>query len=512
MDTALLEQARRIATLTDSRVQLTIPSVLAEGETFSLRISCMGPDALPMETFNNTMVFEECVGVDGLPGSVALTPDDHGALTVDGLRAVGPDIVVIRARVENTGMHGGDPVVQSNPSWVFSDPPWRVFWGDIHVHTVSSNCWPWSCKDPAFCYAYARDVTHLDFAAAADHLRGIALEEGRWERLQELVSAYDAPGSFVPILAFESSHAKGFGGDNNVYYRDMAAPYFWPDRDDMRGYAPKVHLKELWQWLDSTGTAYMTIPHHTARMAKNRTFDEPYYDAEREPLFEIYSGWGSSETPPPNGFPLAGGNSSEKAYYVDALRAGCRYGVIASSDDHSTLPGGQHRHRCSPLAFKTLTGCHHQGLAAVRARELTRESLWDALQNRSTYATTLARSLVDMRMGDLSMGQEAQVSSGDPLRASRDIEVDLTVVKGREGGVSVTLVRNGDPIATETVPAAEATSSKARVTFHDDDPLDRIAIRGAQHNPDPFVAYYVRVQTGDMFTQWTSPVWVRLGG
>lgn len=508
MDTALLTRARQIATLTDTRLQLTIPSVLAQGETFALRISCMGPDALPREDFGNRLVFEQCTGVTGLPESVALRPADGGTITVEGLEAVGPAAILMRARVEGTGMLGGDPVVSSNPAWVFDDPPYRVFWGDIHVHTTMSNCWLWSCKEPELCYAYARDITHLDFAAAADHLRGIASEEGRWERLRQLVEHYDAPGAFVPLLAFESSHAKGFGGDNNVYFRDKSAPYFWLDRDDMRGIEPRVHLRELWQWLDSLGQPYMTIPHHTARAAKNRTFDEPYYDARREPLFEIYSGWGSSEMPPPNGFPLAGGNSDEQAYFVDAIRNGCRYGVIASSDDHSTLPGGQHRHRGAPLGCKTLTGTHHQGLAAVRATSLTRESLWDGMRARRTYATTLARTLVDMRIGDASMGDELRVPARDPMRAMRRIEVDVAVVHGQERGASATLMRNGEAIARREVPDSENEAGRATVVFEDGEPLERVAIRDAQHHPEPFVAYYVRIETGSSFTQWTSPIWL----
>ncbi len=507
MNTALLEHARRIATLTDTRLQLTIPSVLAEGEAFALRVSCMGPDALPRDDFTNRLVFEHCTGVEGLPDAIAMTPADHGLVTVDKLSATGPEMVHIRARVEGTGMYGGDPIVESNPAWVFKDPPYRIYWGDIHVHTLMSNCWPWSCKDPEFCYAYARDVTHLDFAAAADHLRGIAAEDGRWERLQQLIAAYDRPGRFVPLLAFESSHAKGYGGDNNVYFRDMRAPYFWLDRDDMRGNAPKVHLRKLWQWLDTLDTPSMTIPHHTARVAKNRTFDEPYHDPRREPLFEIYSGWGSSETPPPNGFPLAGGNSEEQAYFVDAIRNGCRYGVIASSDDHSTLPGGRHRHRGAPLGLKSLSGTHHQGLAAIQARELTRESLWEAMRARKTYATTLTRTPIDMRIGDGRMGDEMRVGTHDPLRRARRIEVDLSVVYGQQRGAAAVLVRNGEPIARRETPA---DAGKATIVFEDSDPLERVAVRDAQHHPAPFVAYYVRVQTGGGFTQWTSPVWLDL--
>ncbi len=179
----------------------------------------------------------------------------------------------------------------SNPAWVFRAPPYRVFWGDLHVHTRFSNCHAWRCLDPEWCYQYAREVALLDFVAPADHLRGIASDAVRWPRLQELARRCNRPREFVTFLAFESSHAQGFGGDNNVYFADDDAPYFWLERDDMRGYAPKVHLQQLWQQMDATGKEYFTVPHHTGRAAKYRAWNEAYYDAAREPLFEIYSSW-----------------------------------------------------------------------------------------------------------------------------------------------------------------------------------------------------------------------------
>ena len=258
MEQHLLEEARRVGVLCSVNLHLVIPSVLAEGQTFALRISAVGADALPVVGFRHRLVFEECVGVDGLPPSIVYSSDDGQSLKIDGLSAVGPEVAVVRARVENTGCYGGDPVVASNPAWVFPEPPYRIYWGDLHVHTSYSNCNRWSCLDPEFCYQYAREISFLDSAAACDHLRGIAAEGPRWSRLQQLVAQYDQPGRFVPFLAFESSHAKGFGGDNNVYYRDVTGPMFWPDRDDMHTIAPRVHLRELWEFLSSTAQGRST--------------------------------------------------------------------------------------------------------------------------------------------------------------------------------------------------------------------------------------------------------------
>lgn len=502
MDPDVLAAGREAARLATRRLQLTIPSVLAAGEEFDLRIAVFAPDFLPDDDFDAEIVFGGSAGVEKLPRSVRLAKGSGGMAAVEGLRAAGAGAAVVRGDVAGTIAK-----VQSNPAWVFDEPPFRVYWGDLHVHSTYSNCHAWACRDPRFAYEFARGPAHLDFAAVADHLRGITSEPDRWDRLRELARAYDEPGRFVPFLAFESSHRRGFGGDNNAYYRGFDGPYFWVDRQDMRGNNPAVPLEELWRFLDGTGEACFTAPHHTGRAGKYRSFGDAVYDAQREPLFEVYSAWGSSEMRHSR-FPLSGGNTDEPAYFVDALQAGCRYGVIASSDDHTTLPGGESRNWNTPLAGQGLNGYHHMGLAAVRADELTRASLWQAMVARSTFGTTFARTLVDVRLGELAMGQEARVGRRDALRKRRRIDVGL--LPARHGEVHVVLMRNGEEFQRQTLPGDRPPQAVEAVAFTDADDLDAVAIREAPFHPAPFVVYYVRVEMPSLQTQWTSPIWLDL--
>ena len=494
MDPRILAEAREAVLWTTWRLQLTIPSVLAAGEEFCLRITAFAPDGLPSSEFDREIVFEASPGVEGLPASTCFSPRDGGHVAIGGLRALGPERAFVVARPK-----GCPAQVRSNPAWVFDDPPYRLYWGDLHVHTTYSNCSAWACKDPEFCYAYARDATHLDFAAAADHLRGIASDERRWPRLQELVRQYDSPGRFVPFLGFESSHKTGFGGDNNAYFLGADAPYFWPDREDMRGTSPEVTLRQLWDFLDATGEEYITIPHHTGRAGKYRSFADAVYDPDREPIFEIFSMWGSSESRW-NLFPLYAGNSDEPCYFRDALKAGCRYGVIASSDDHRTLPGGEGKGR-QPTGLLRLGTYVHHGLAAMRAQVLTRRSLWRAMRQKSCYATTLARALLDVQIGDVSMGQAAHVSRGDPLWKTRNVRVDFFTTE--PGSADVILLRNGEEIACE-----RWTPEHPSIVLVDEQPLEDVVLRDAPFHPEPFVVYYVRAQNPFHQTQWSSPIWL----
>ena len=497
-----LEEARTVARMTGRRLRLRIPSVLATGETFCLRLSLTGPDGLPADDFGHTLRFEDCAGVAGLPETFRFEPGSPTG-EVTGLRAVGPTTAVIRARVEGTGRLGGDPFVTANPAWVFNEPPYRLFWGDIHFHTRYSDCSGWRCLDPEWCYRYARDITLLDFAAAADHLRGIVADKKRWPRLQTLAREYHDPRRFVTFLAFESSHAHRYGGDNNVYYLDDDSPHFWLDREDMSAISPKIHLRELWEQLDATGKPYFTVPHHTGRAGKFRTWEEDYYEPGKEPLFEIYSSWGSSEMRHSR-FPISGGNNDAPSYFVDALKAGARFGVIASSDDHASLPGEPHQHRIEPYRLPALVSAPHQGLAAVRAPELTREALFHAMRNRDAYATTLALSLVDMRIGDTSMGREARADAA--LRRKREVRVSFTLHEAYS--CRVTLMRNGEELAGRSLLGKELTTAANEVVFEDPEPLERVALKDTRFHPGPFAVYYVRIEDNHGFHQWTSPIWI----
>ncbi|MFP4105620.1 MAG: hypothetical protein ACLFVU_05940 [Phycisphaerae bacterium] len=46
--------------------------------------------------------------------------------------------------------------------------------------------------------------------------------------------------------------------------------------------------------------------------------------------------------------------------------------------------------------------------------------------------------------------------------------------------------------------------------FVDETPLEEIAIRDAKYRPEPFAVYYVRIETANFQTQWTSPIWLDL--
>ncbi len=295
------------------------------------------------------------------------------------------------------------------PIRVHATPPaQRVYWGDLHSHSddskdgIGHNSW-----------AFARDVTRLDFYATTEHGiddgGGDSISPSEWDRNIADVKRYYEPGRFVSLLGYECSLPTGH---HNVIYRGVEGQP-WPEH--------RVRTtSRLWELLDANNA--ITIPHHLGILWGGRdapvtgpelqpiltgggaagaklTWTDPHNPALR-PLLEIYSAHGQSEFFD-RADPLAyesvkytGARSAEGPHYArDAWAAGLPMGVIASSDDHEAHPG-----------------LPHFGLAAVYAPELTRDAIFDALRTRHSYATTGTRMLLEFSAAGVHMGEETKAS------------------------------------------------------------------------------------------------------
>lgn len=101
------------------------------------------------------------------------------------------------------------------------------------------------------------------------------------------------------------------------------------------------------------------------------------------------------------------------------------------------------------------------------------------------------------------MGEQAHIDRSDPMRKQRQIHVRLSVTNPTQ--LSVILLRNGQEIAHQETEIVETITD---VIFEDNDIIDEIAIREAPFHPEPFVAYYARIEDPTNQTQWTSPIWI----
>ncbi|MCR9106406.1 MAG: DUF3604 domain-containing protein [Gammaproteobacteria bacterium] len=285
-----------------------------------------------------------------------------------------------------------------------------------------------------------RNVKGLELYANSPEVRAIAMNA--WQLMVATADAHYEPGVFTTLVGYEwSSMPEGQNLHRNVLYRDTnvpALPFSSLDSENP---------EDLWDALDqqrAQGKVVMAIPHN-ANVSNGLMYERTQADGSpmtaeyaqqrmrNEPLSEIMQIKGTSETHPLLSdedqfadFEIMSAQLSATASYSDprgsyardALRAGIefahtegfnpyRFGVIGSSDSHnasSSVQEDQH-HGKLPLMDGTaglrlaksifMPGSLHRtrdwgaaGLAGVWAQENTRESVFDALARKETFATS----------------------------------------------------------------------------------------------------------------------------
>jgi hypothetical protein len=445
---ARLEDSPRLDILGGPAVRLhaVAPSIIQVGEELFLVVA-------PLDAFGHLAT--------GFAGPVTLASGDRMADL-----PVSEGIARRRLRLSAPGMQrvavaAGDLRAESNPILVQPDPPsFNLYWGDIHGHSTLSD----GLRSPDDYYGYARQVARLDFAALTDHERAWGAkgpDPRQWDEMRRKAVEYYEPGRFVTFSAYEWT--SGRYGHKCVYYLTDDQPLFtaWDPASD----TPARLYAAL------RGRPAMVITHHPA--GGPAAADLAAIDPAWEPLVEIYSCHGCSETPGV-GRPLW--RRPDGGFYVqEALDRGYRFGIIAGSDTHTSDPG-------NPLpAHPLFPHPHRVGLMAVYATALRREALWEALWARRVYGTTGERILLDFRINGHGMGEEVVLSAPPVLRAQ---------VAGTAPLARVELIRNGD-----VVLAQQANGPDLTFTWQDDD----VSLG----------YYYLRVTQADGEMAWSSPIWLK---
>lgn len=275
------------------------------------------------------------------------------------------------------------------------------------------------------------------------HIEGLEpVMQDAWRAIIEAAEAHNDPGRFTSFIAYEYSSMPG--GQNlhrNVIFRGSGVidtPYSSVESENP---------EDLWSVLEqerAKGNDNLAIPHNgnasNGLMYDRKTYNGAELDADyaarrmaNEPLSEIFQVKGSSETHPDLSpqdpfaahelfttiFNPAGDTGKVPGSYArDALRTGIQYrqkqgfnpyrfGVIGSSDSHNgTLADEEDNfHGKQPLmdgsagqrlgnlfllpdSVRRTGQWGSQGLAAVWAHENTRDSIFEALRRKETYATT----------------------------------------------------------------------------------------------------------------------------
>jgi hypothetical protein len=267
----------------------------------------------------------------------------------------------------------------------------------------------------------------------------------------------------VTIWGYEWAESVPGRLDRNIYFHDEEDPIpeGWPRT-----------IEEFWKSIekaygDNRDRRVIVGPHMFTYQTQCRPWYETW-DPRYERFVEIYSQHGMSEFFG-NPRPLAAGKVQEGFFMQDGLKAGRRFGIIASSDTHNTRPGRSGRMRYSG------------GLVAFLAKDLTRESIWDAFWNRRVYAATNDRVFIDFTIDGHPMGEEF-VATGKPrIRYA---------VHGCDDDFTVHLLRNNTEIRETAAKGESVAEEFTDETF------------------DSGSWYYLRVVQANGEWAWSSPIWV----
>ncbi len=340
----------------------------------------------------------------------------------------------------------------------------RIFFGDIHWHTVFSD----GDFEIDKMYKNAVEDNYLDFTACTDHgelLDGISTIFGgvrewdviktfiekllgfsEWQVMKDKCIEYYDPGSFTTLLGFEWTAAQwSLGGKEwtpngwedvghiNFYYRDV-----YPEAREFAFYQKLNYdsiLKTMAKEHDK-GLLNIGYPHHPLGRASSYNFttnftflaDEIKHKCCRDKILrgvEVFSRWGNSIGEFTPGVPwLWPYNLSQFTNQTDSwVENACwewsndelkdqKFVFIASSDTHDYDRPGSAEFDVSYLGKPS-------GIVAVYAVHNTRAEVWDGLNNCNSYATQLLKIRANVRLdGNFCNGRWINCSSPLKIRIS----------------------------------------------------------------------------------------------
>ena len=329
--------------------------------------------------------------------------------------------------------------------WLKSVENLQVYYGDLHNHCnvgyghgSAEDAFhnarlqlDFVCITP---HAYWHDIPRDEERLApvvAYHENGFERAAARWPHFKELVRRHHRDGEFVTFLGFEW-HSRHYG-DHNIYFKGDEGEII--RADDMN--TLRAALREV----KARGVDVMLVPHHIGYKAGYRGINWAEFNSEFIRLVEIMSMHGASERPTmPNRYLHTMGPLDWESSLQYGLAQGHMVGVVGSTDHHSAHPGS-----------------YGHGRVAVWAEDLTRESIWQALRARRTYALTGDRIRLEVMLNGVPMGAVA------PAGDERKIEIS---VQGGDTLDYVEIVHNNQTIHRWNPSLSVDTSLPAEIKLY----------------------------------------------
>ena len=431
-----------------------------ESRSHDLRIFAVDQLRNPVESFDGEVRLQADGNVSELPETVAL---DEGQAQ---LRVAPTEVVRIRAVDSERGIKGrSPPLVPTRPG-----QPIPRF-GDIHFHCRYSHD---GDRELADAYTYAKNWLNLDFAGVSDHTPG----PKDWQTTLE-VNDRVTDDEFIALHGWEWSARSGHA---NIYLRDATVPAGpdvsdpddWPSFGHFDPDDPRPHD------VDWPADA-LVVPHHTNAQAKARDENRERYwqtydwDApnHRARLVEIFQNRGNFEA-----------DTMDEEWGVQTGNRGASVRDALSREYHLGFTSGTDNHTGGPTRHPHHTG--YTGLTAVLTPSLSRETLWESLNARRTFATTGVRIVCEFEVAETVMGGEGEQPSSNDGTVPARIRIHGTDT-----------IEQVEVICDEETVWSDAPDSEDAVY----DEVQLPATEGESY-------YYLRARQRDDNMVWASPVWI----
>ena len=317
-----------------------------------------------------------------------------------------------------SGISASTKSIQISSRNSVSQPYKNLYWGDIHNHNAVGYA------KGSLDRAYDIAKSHLDFFSFTGHSQwhdipdkpikmrkkhqeGFEVFRKNWPKVKQMANDYNSPGNFVSFIGYEW-HSNMYGDVCMIFPGSEAKLVYLDDIYKLQDFAKQYNC--------------LLIPHHPAYAEGKRGANWNVLDTEVSPVLEIYSEHGNAESdnaPYPYIRHSMGGRYSRNTFQW-LLKQGVKIGITSGTDDHLGYPGA-----------------YGEGLTAIYADDLSRESIMEAIRARRTYGVSHDRIKLDFRINNHWMGESL------PAIPTRNISVD---VEGKDVIDRIEILRNNEVI------------------------------------------------------------------
>lgn len=335
---------------------------------------------------------------------------------------------------------------------------YKVYFGDLHQHSIHSwDARPGALK-PADAFAYARNVADIDFMAISDHTNG--LSASNYQDVRRATGPYENPDSQFVAIAGQELGSLGNGGYGHL---NIFEP---PGRaDNASDTGTRFDLLQAYQYLIDNDLLGQF--NHPTTDGGNSNFNS----------LELYEPVDSQI----NSLEVLNGlrSSTYEKFYLAALRKGWHVGAVGDQDNHAGAYGDQ----VSNAGDIYLTG--------VLAESLTKADVLAAIEARRTYAFQTSPPSDRMYLTEFTAEGHWMGETFD--NADNVVEFKISAHAERRF-VSVQLYKNGHLL--ERIEPNGFAFAWA--------PVDRASFGKAY--------YFLKLVQEDTDVLWSSPIWVRSPG